>query len=330
MKKRVTPQKIGFLYGLGALFGVVFLGGIVGAFLSLYDMRLSVITIAISIIWGISACFNSRRNQKISNYINSISSAYRWSIREALKTEYPQGIIYIVGNTLKELEKFGIKDQPYKESYSNSESWSNQNGYSYSKSISDVRGFPNQTNLKAVIYQAEHLSQEWGQLNNVERINAMKEIWAMIEKEDMWLDWKVMRVNLGKEIYWYSYDESDHRAFFQHNYNPITSSSAQHHLPQSTQPVFNPPYHPQPTLIPEPKPPVNNPPSPPSQRVLTFEEFLQQHPGVKYLEKPEDQREEYHKYLASMGVQPPSSTSRPYSPDNSNYGTGNKGDDSVW
>jgi hypothetical protein len=252
------------------------------------------------------------RQKKISNYISAISNAYRWSIRAALETEYPQGIIYIIGNTLKELEEFGINHQPYKFSYTDGENWSNDSGYSTSKSTSDVRGFPNKTNLKTAIYQAEHLRQEWRQLNNVERINAMREIWAMIEKEDMWLDWSVMTVNLGKEIYWYSYDEGDYPAIIQHPSNTISAGQAQNKLSSYTQPVSN-----------------SQTGAQFSRKILTYEEFLQQQPIYLYLSQLE-QRDEYHKYLASMGVQPPSSTNRSYDSDNSNYGTDRKDDDSVW
>ncbi|MCA2505268.1 MAG: hypothetical protein IM550_19720 [Microcystis sp. M54BS1] len=43
-----------------------------------------------------------------------ISNAYTWIIKEALRTEYPEGIVYILDNTLKQFKRFGLDLRPYK------------------------------------------------------------------------------------------------------------------------------------------------------------------------------------------------------------------------
>lgn len=311
MKHKVISKKIGCFYGLGWLLSVVMMGGIV-ALLFLSPLIFRCIIIAISIILGLFACFNSRRKQEISNYIWSISYTYRWSIRAALETKYPQGIIYIIGNTLKELEKFGINYLHYRIDYgTNTTIHAN-----YSESTSGVRGFPNKTNLKAAMRKAEDLSKEWEQLNNVERIKNMEEIWAMIEKEDMWLDWKVMTVNLGKEIYWYFYDENAHRAIIQHPSNTISARQAQNELSSSTQPVFNPQTRTQ-----------------SSRKILNYEEFLQQvqDQDPNFCHYFEHQKlEKYKEYLSLMTDQPPLSATPSSYPDNSNYVQEEKEDNIIW
>ncbi|HEY9702275.1 MAG TPA: hypothetical protein V6C58_07500, partial [Allocoleopsis sp.] len=122
--------------------------------------------------------------------------------------------------------------------------------------------------------------------------------------EDIRMSGMGMSVNMGKEIYQFYYTEEEYQRERGNN------------LPK--QPISN--------AVPDPNPPFPTTYPQPQSRILTFEEFLQQNPGLLYLLEPE-QREEYKKYLASMGVQPPSPTPPP---GNSNYGTKNGGDDNVW
>ena len=44
--------------------------------------------------------------KRYDHYTYAVSTAYRWSIKEALKTEYPHGVVYILENILQELDKF--------------------------------------------------------------------------------------------------------------------------------------------------------------------------------------------------------------------------------
>lgn len=251
-----------------------------------------------------------RYREANKNYRNTISWAYKLNINATLQTEYPEGIIYILENMIKELDKFGISDY---QSYKSSIGWTDQDNYSRNEII----GIPNLTTLRNAIKMAHKISREWGEITrlggDMAQIQAMDNIKNMIREEQMSLDLKNIKVKGGPKIYRFYFTEEDYVAVTGLNNNTSKSGRT--------------PYKPPIPNI--PKPPVNNPPSPPSQRVLTFEEYQQQHPSVMYLEPPE-RREEYRKYLASMGVQPPSSTTRPNYPDNSSYGTENKGDDSVW
>jgi hypothetical protein len=135
--------------------------------------------------------------KKITNKKQAISSGYRWSIKAALETPHPEGVIYILENTLKELNKFGINYQPGGSSYTSDDG------------VNDVKGFPNKTNLREAIDMAHVLSAEWSRYNAVERSRAMGEIRAKIQSEDMWLDWE--RIKLTKEqsrldAYWFKYE----------------------------------------------------------------------------------------------------------------------------
>lgn len=244
-----------------------------------------------------------RCREASKNYRNTISWAYELNINAALQTEYPEGIIYILENTVKELDKFGISDY---QSHKSSIGWVDKDNYSRNKII----GIPNLTTLRNAIKIAQEVSEKWGEITSlggaVAQVQSMENIKNLIRTEVMSLDLdNKTKVKGGQKIYRFYFGEEEYRAVTGLNNNTGKSGRIPH------------------------KPPVDNPSTPPPQRILTFEEFRQQNPSLLYL-KPEDQRKDYHKYLASMGVQPPSSTTRPYSPDNSSYGTGNKEDNSVW
>ncbi|BAY27918.1 hypothetical protein NIES2100_77450 [Calothrix sp. NIES-2100] len=135
----------------------------------------------------------------------AISNGYRWSIQAALQTQDPEGIIYILENTLEQLSKFGINFLPERSSYSYPQDES-------SPSISDVRGFPNRANLREAINMARSLSAEWSHFNAVEKIRAMGEIRAKIQSEDMWLDWESIKLTFEQskqDVYWFDYDAKE-------------------------------------------------------------------------------------------------------------------------
>lgn len=217
MKKRVIPDKINYilciwcavwiavcvLFLCFVVFGIIFTI-VLGHGISLPGIVYQIGWICI-FIGMLLVMINS---EKIGNYCRAISSAYRWSIRAALETEFPEGIIYILENTLKQLKKVGVNNQPYKQSES------------YSDGTSDVRGFPNQTNLRNAIRMAQDLSREWDALalhgGFTAQIDAMERVKTLIRPEDMWLDRGNMRVYLGKELYWFYYDESDRPAVSRH------------------------------------------------------------------------------------------------------------------
>ncbi|MCA2553455.1 MAG: hypothetical protein IM466_06845, partial [Microcystis sp. M04BS1] len=143
----------------------------------------------------------------------ALSNAYRWSIREALQTTHPDGIIYILDNVLKQFDKFNLNLQPQRTNYNQSRTKSHaDSGISYTYGISDVKGFPNRTNLKETINMAQTLSQEIAKLNLAEKSRAMGEIRDRIQAEDMWLDWKTFDLTnkYDLDVYWYSYTEEDH------------------------------------------------------------------------------------------------------------------------
>ena len=217
----------------------------------------------VSIIAGYYLWWKPMIQKNWDEYVIAISNAYCWNIREALKTEYPQGIIYILENTLKELEKFNLKNR---QAY--------QNTISLGNGTSQVRGFPNQTHLKEAIYMAQDLIEEWSILNRTERARSMSEIRAKIKAEEIFLDWRYMHKNdipKKPDIYWYQYTEEDHQNYLSLNHQ----SSAQ-----------------------KPKSKVSN-----SPEVLEYDEWLDEHySGLQFVPE-EGRRQAYEKYLESMGVQ---------------------------
>ena len=137
---------------------------------------------------------------------NALSDTYRWSIRSALITPTPEGVVYILENTLEQLAKFDIYHLPVHHTYSFSTS---SDG---SSSRSDIRGFPNTTNLREAINIAQYLSREWSTLNPIEQSRGMAEIRAKIQPEDMWLDSQSIGLSEKHseiDIYWFQYEISD-------------------------------------------------------------------------------------------------------------------------
>ena len=249
-----------------------------------------------------------RYREANENYRNTISWAYKVNINAALQTQYPEGIIYILENMIKELDKFGISDY---QGYKRSIGWVDKDNYNRN----EITGIPNLTTLRNAIKIAQEVSKKWGEITclggAVAQVQNMENIKNLIRTEEMSLDLKNQKVKGGQKIYRFYFTEEEYVAVTGLNNNTGKSGRTPHKPPTHKTPVDNPPI----------------PPSP-SKKIMTFEEFLQQNPGLLYLSKHE-QIEEYHKYLASMGVQPPSSRTRPTYQDDRVRDGGDQ-DNSVW
>ena len=104
------------------------------------------------------------------NQAQAINEGYYLSIREALVTEYPHGIVYILENVLQHLENFDLNFLPQR----NQSDWL-------------VYGWPNTTKLKEAVRTAKILALEWEKLNPAEQSQAMENIRLKIQTEDMYL-----------------------------------------------------------------------------------------------------------------------------------------------
>lgn len=207
-----------------------------------------------------------------------IAYGYRRSIKEALTTEYPEGMVYILQNVLQELDRFDLDFPPSRKSGNQRSPLKppDRDIIDINQTDDDVRGFPNRTNLKEAIYMAQDLSQEWSGLNYTEKSDAMGKIRAKIQPEDIWLDWHKITLPEGEKVaYWFSYTEEDHR----------NNQSFSNPMPQTPTPKPNPPYNP--------------------SQVLSFNEWVNQNPALQHFSE-QDQREAYQRYLKFMGVNIPS------------------------
>lgn len=228
---------------------------------------------------SIASPFISLNSFRKEDAKKKIAYGYRRSIKEALKTEYPEGVVYILQNVIQELDRFGLDFLPSKKqgtimSFALNPVYDAATAalVKHLQTDSDIRGFPNRTNLKEAIYMAQTLSQEWHGFNYTEKSRSMAEIRAKIEAEDMWLDWNKITLPQGKiQAYWYSYTEEDHR----------NNQSFSNPTPQ--------------TPTPKPQPPSS------TSQVLSFEEWVNQNPALQHFSEQE-QREAYQRYLKSKGV----------------------------
>lgn len=256
----------------------------------------SIIVLMIGIIVFVRLYSSILNSAKRRVYTEAISNAYIWSIQAALKTEYPQGIIYILENTLQQLQQLNLNYMPYRKSEL------------LDDETTEIRGFPNTTNLGNAIRMAEDISREWPEISiggASAQIQAMQGIKNLIRPEEMRLGWESLtNIKVGKQIYWYSYSDEDHQAvsgFGLHD-NEDISPNAQRNQGSGSTPPSPPP--PKVILIFEEFIAQTN-------VILTKREFIAQNPGLLYEPHLQDeeyhkyQKQEHHKYLASMGVQPP-------------------------
>ena len=163
----------------------------------LVDLFLGLSGLTIFIVPFLSLCITIGIIGSISPYIRSICNAYTLSIKEALKTEYPHGVVYILGGILEELDKFELDLNPDSKFHE---------GKRY--------GFPNKTNLKETVLMAQMLCKEWEQLKVYDQARAsqaMGQIRARIQQEDFSL-WTNIKPEKGKDIYYFSYGDADYQA----------------------------------------------------------------------------------------------------------------------
>ncbi|WP_431708737.1 hypothetical protein [Geminocystis sp. CENA526] len=203
---------------------------------------------------------------------------------QTLLTNYPHGIVYILQNTLKHLDNFGINYLPW-------------------KSTDGREGWPNKTVLKEAIEIARYAVEKWDSYEPVEKTTTIANIRQMIQPEVMEFPHVSVSYNSydyyfhlehinekhhNIDIYYYYYNDDDYR-------RDTGNQPPKPDFPTTYQSSPQPEYEPTPQTQPEA-----------TQQVLTLREFLAQNTGLLYLSEAE-QQEEYHKYLADMGVKPPSS-----------------------
>jgi hypothetical protein len=247
------------------------------SFFSLINF-MSILSTSILLVWRYKLGNSTILARRLVN-------SYLLSIQEALRTEYPDGVVYILDNILKQFKRFDLDLRPYKVS---AYSGGVNNIYAiiiFSSRRSDAMGFPNLANLREAMKMAQDLSQEWLKFSSTERSRGMTEIRAKIKEEEMQISFglfagktgfgmkKVFALNKvqDKNVYWFSYTEEDHR----------NNQSFSHSTPQ--------------TPTPTPQPSSN------SSQVLSFEELMNQNPILQELSEQE-QLETYQKYLTSKGV----------------------------
>lgn len=236
-----------------------------------------------------------------------INEGYYLSMKEAMVTPYPHGIVYILENTLKHLDNFSIQALPVKNEFQSIEF-----------------GWPNQTTLREAIDLAKYTMNKWDSLELAERTGTMATIRQLIKSEVMNLGGSVYQGPYGGSPSYFPNIDINKNHYYIDIYKYYYNDEAYQRDRGNNSPQSELQKTSFPTTYPQPQ---SNSQAP--KRILTFEEYRQQNPSLLYLSEPE-QREEYHNYLASMEVQPPSSTTRPYYSDNSSYRTDNKEDDSVW
>lgn len=219
----------------------------------------------------------------------AINEGYYLSIREALVTEYPHGIVYILKKVLEHLDRYNINYLPVRYQHD----WL-------------VHGWPNTTKLKEAIKLAQTLSAEWTRLNPTEQSQGMENIRSKIQTEDMYLgtDWKQIKTSDGKaefekieypgpnikieeeyykfKIYKYYYDYEDYQTELQLNNSSINTKIIQ----QLESPLSK-----------------NSPFLSPSQQntVINFNDWVNQNPALQHFSEAQQQKA-YQKYLTEKGI----------------------------
>ncbi|MEI6443905.1 MAG: hypothetical protein WCO29_12470 [Nostocales cyanobacterium ELA583] len=230
----------------------------------------------------------------------AINEGYHLSIKEALVTEYPHGVVYILENVLQHLENFDLNFLPERHQHN----WL-------------VYGWPNQTKLKEAIRMAKILSFEWEKLNPAEQSQAMENIRQKIQTEDMYLGGNWVINNLNGEIDYKGVDLDEiHKQDIIGIFKSILDSKSrkerylrfknylqfkiykyyygyddyQADLAQSNEGYRNPSLE-----------FAQSPPKIAAQEVSSFTEWVQNNPVIQKFTESQ-QRKAYQKYLFEKGV----------------------------
>jgi uncharacterized protein YneF (UPF0154 family) len=308
-----------------SLFGALFFGSI---FIILFP-----ITIFFFIAYLLTVLTGYHLSHK--DIKKAINDGYYLSIRQALVTEYPHGIVYILENVLSHLARYNLNYLP--ERY--------QHGWL-------VHGWPNQTKLKEALNMAKTLSAEWTKLNPVEQSQAMENIRSRIQTEDMYLGNKYERTNEGQieypgpnieikqeyyqfKIYKYYYDYEDYQAELHHDQlqeaidnrnwqkaifivdkllqlNPANAATigwdnkaeCQAYREKLVKLVStNPPVNTDSVQPLESSPSKNSSSLSPNNQntIINFSDWVKQNPALQHFSKAQQQKA-YQKYLAEQGV----------------------------
>jgi hypothetical protein len=225
-------------------------------------------------------------------YFNyAVTQGYLFSMRQAVLTEYPQGIVYILKNILQHLQLFGIdRYLP-----------------------SDI--VPNTAVLKEAVHMAQTLSQEWEKLNSVEKSQALANIRQKIEPEiktveiiDEDIKDMVIENKYNYEIYQYSYDFDDYQAELKQSSRQLPLSDISIGFPSSTTTsnstkvlTFSDWVKQNPALehfseAQQQKAYQKYLAGKGIKQQISFEEYLSQNPALEFF-SPEEQQEAYQKYL---------------------------------
>lgn len=212
-----------------------------------------------------------------------LNDCYYESMRQALVTKYPHGIVYILQNVLETLEFFNITALPWQDKF-----------------FTVQYGWPNQTLLQEAVDAANYLAEKWPELAPPEKTTSMATIRTMIKPEVMYLrgHMRVADVNnpevqyygasvrlnqimYFRNLYIYSFTEQD--------YSEVISSRPQAPLSQS--PAYKP-------ISGRMTNPANRP-----TRVMSLDEYISDNRSLRYLDK-EQQIKKYNEYLAAKDLAP--------------------------
>jgi hypothetical protein len=288
MKQKVLPKEPGNFWTEDdeATSGFAFFGGCAISVIILSCIQTSLVFtwIVFVIAGGLIAYYLhvSRVNSFHSktSYIECISRAYRQSMKAAIQCDWPEGVMYILANTLKQLEMVGIDFPPSRRNYT----WRDQ--------TSEVIGYPDQSKLKNAIRLAHEISSNWDDITRLggvsAQIQAMESVHRLIEPEDISIHGMRPDVKRVDALFAYSYTEEDYRSGLGRDLISTRSSESSPNQFSSYQKDSGPQPHPRQQEL--------------ATATLTFQEFLARNPSVRDFLPPEEQHLEYHRYLQLRGA----------------------------
>jgi hypothetical protein len=202
-------------------------------------------------------------------------------MRQALVTQYPHGISYILHNVLETLRFFRITALPWQDKF-----------------FSIQYGWPNQTLLQEAIDAANYLSNKWSDLDPVEKTMAMSTIRNMIKSEVIFLRGHMYVADARSPNVQYNgvHINLEECMFYRNLYIYSYTSDVYSQMCPSIESL------PAPTRQ-TPKPSVLDHPSPPhgSKAAFSLDEFLSVNKSLRYLDR-EQQVKKYEEYLVSLAT----------------------------